>query len=90
MTANDFWYGDEYLLNVYIKAYFNKTKYEAWQTGYYNYVAQITALSNSFGGKKGKNIEYPDFSSFEEKQKIIEVKEEPRGKNDNKYLSQFY
>ena len=92
MTVNQFWYEDEYLLNVYLKAYFEKTKYESWLNGYYNYVAQTTATANAWGGDKGKKIEYPTYESIENKMEEIETKTKikPNGNNDNHYLSQFY
>lgn len=90
MNEFDFWYGDEFLLNVYVKAYFEKTKYESWLNGYYNYVAQVTALSNMFSDKKSKQINYPSFeiSSADKIEKIESSK--PRNNNDYEFLSQYY
>ena len=82
MPIEEFWYGEEELLNVYIKAYFNGTKYNAWINGYYTYVAQLTATSNTWGGNDGKKVEYPQLD--------IEAKNKESKKIEYTDLSQFY
>lgn len=88
MSTYDFWYGEEELLNVYIKAYFEKSKYEAWINGYYNYVAHVTAIANMFNSKKEKDIPYPDYDI--DKKEKIDIKGTPKNNNDYEFLSQYY
>lgn len=87
MSEQDFWYGDVYLLDAYIKAYFNNVKYTAWLNGYYSYIANLTATANSWGGEKGKDAKYPDFDSVEE---TVKTKKIDLNKNDYSLLSQLY
>lgn len=88
MPTYDFWYCEEELLNTYVKAYYDKTKYEAWLFGYYNYVAQVTALSNMFKDMNSEVVDYPDFISNE--QTNIKIMNTPKNNNDYEFLSQYY
>lgn len=90
MPLDEFWYGEEDLLNAYAKAYYNDCKYTAWLNGQYTYIAQLTATTNTWGGKEGKKAEYPSFESVDDKYIEQQEKTKPKGNNDNAYLSQFY
>lgn len=90
MTPYEFWYEDEELLNVYVKAFYERTNYNAWVNGYYTYIAQLTASSNTWGGNKGKEVQYPLYNSNLQDKKKIEIKEQPKNDHDNHFLSQFY
>ena len=59
MTPEEFWYGDMRLLAVYQRQYYSNASYMAWLTGYYNYVAFGTTMSNAFAKKGAKKAEYP-------------------------------
>lgn len=84
MPVEEFWYGEEELLNSYIKAYFNRVKYNSWMNGYYTYVAQLTATSNTWGGDNGKKAEYPQLD--------LDSTSNSKAKDKIEYsdLSQFY
>lgn len=89
MSEYDFWYGDEYLLNVYVKAYFERTKYESWLNGFYNYTAQVTALSNMFSSKESEHIDYPSLETSNSN-KIKKIENKPKNNNDYEFLSRYY
>jgi len=92
MSLDDFWYGEEEMLEAYIKAYFNGTQYEAWINGYFTYIAQLTSTSNTWGGNSGKKAKYPQYAEIvnKEQTKAIETRNVPKVKDDNEFLSQFY
>ena len=55
LTPTQFWYGDLYLLDAYVKAYNNKTKNNAILFGMYTNIAVRTAIASCFGEKEGNN-----------------------------------
>ena len=89
MPLDEFWYGDEELLTIYVKAYYEDARYHAWINGYYTYIANVISTSNTWGGKDGKDVKYPDYNEEKNKYKV-EIKEKPRSKDDNHFISQFY
>lgn len=88
MPLDEFWYGEEELLTVYIKAYYEDARYHAWINGYYVYIADLIATSNTWGDDKGKE-KYPDYYDEKNKHKV-EIKEQPKVKDDNHFLAQYY
>lgn len=89
MPLIEFWNDEEELLHAYIKAYYEDVRYTSWLNGYYMYVAQLTATSNTWGGDKGKDVSYPDYHQ-ENEIPHVDIKEKPKGPNDNNFLAQFY
>lgn len=91
MTPHQFWYEEEELLEVYIKAYFERTRYEAWINGQYAYLAQTIVISNALGGDKAEKESYPDYESITRtKNQNQDETLKPKSINDNQFLSQFY
>lgn len=60
MTLNEFLYEDEDLFHAYQKAYFNKTSFNGWIYGMYNYNAHSVTLNNAFSKNKEDVINYTD------------------------------
>ena len=67
MNEYQFWHGDMRLLEVYQKAYYRNTSYNAWLQGQYNQVAYGVVLSNAFAKKGSKQAEYPQWKDPFEK-----------------------
>lgn len=62
MTANQFWYGDTRLLEVYQKAYIRNQSYSAWVQGQYNATAFSVVMHNAFSKKGAMPKEYPTWT----------------------------
>lgn len=60
MTLNEFLYEDEDLFHAYQKAYINRSSFNGWINGMYNYNAYSTTLHNAFIKNKSELINYVD------------------------------
>lgn len=67
MKYDDVWYATEQEISATIKAYYQKTSYEAWLNGLYNMRAFHVVIANSFGTKE---VEY-----FTEPMGVLEQKD---------------
>lgn len=90
MSTYEFWYDEEELLDAYVKGYSQRTDYNAWLGGYYNYIAYLTAQSNMWGGDDGKKDTYPSYDDIKSNNKEDDEIIKPNGNNDYHFLSHFY
>lgn len=83
MSYDEFWYEDPELFFSYRFSFYKRiqieqqrTNYEAWLNGFYNFQAHSISLFKAFGGRKADGVNYPtkpyDFYNNE----TVETKEE--------------
>lgn len=95
MSYDEFWYEDPELFFSYRFSFFKRleieqqrTNYEAWLYGVYNFQAYSISLANAFGGKNSKKIDYPSKPLDFDVQETFETKEE-KFINTRRYWSRF-
>ncbi len=88
MSSKEFWEDDPQLYWAYRTFYFKnleleeqKRDYNCWLSGYYNYYALTTALSNMFRKKGTKPNEYMDKPMLQKLQEKQDAKREINDKN---------
>lgn len=67
MPLDLFWYDDEEYLKLYVQAYYEKVKLQAWMNGQLNYVAYSAIVSQMFG-KKAEYISYDELTNQSKKE----------------------